>query len=295
MNHYCWVGMVVLFGLTTPSLQAEEPPKQITILFDAFSKSPELKKDWGFAALVEYGGKRILFDTGNNAEMFAHNLKQLKVDVASLDCVVISHRHGDHTNGLLHLLKVRPDIPLYVPFDESFGGQTPRVWYERGVESLPSHMRYFDGKAPENVPHGTAWRNAKITQVKETKELFKGVHLIATVSQVKGTLELPELSLALVTPKGLVVLTGCGHCGVEKVVEMASGLDKRVYLLAGGFHFVGRSEAEIEQVGVDLRERWKVQSVAPGHCTSEQGFRMLRKLFGDQYVYAGIGEVIPLP
>src|SRR5882724_13621720 len=108
MNHYCRLGIVVLFGLTTPALWAEERPKQITILFDAFSKSPDLKKDWGFAALVEYGGKRILFDTGNNSDMFAHNLKQLKVDVMALDCVVISHRHGDHTNGLLHLLKVRP-------------------------------------------------------------------------------------------------------------------------------------------------------------------------------------------
>jgi 7,8-dihydropterin-6-yl-methyl-4-(beta-D-ribofuranosyl)aminobenzene 5'-phosphate synthase len=130
--------------------------------------------------------------------------------------------------------------------------------------------------------------------------LVKGVHLLATVSQVKGlpgwgTLGMPELSLALLTPKGLVVLTGCAHCGVEKVVEEAAGLDKRIHLLAGGFHLVTSPEADIEQVAVNLRGRWKVHSVAPGHCTGERGFLRLRKQFGERYIYAGIGEVIPLP
>ena len=300
MNRMGCVALVVLFGLTAPVGRSAEPPQQLTILYDAFGKAPELKKDWGFAAVIQYGGKRILFDTGNDADRFAHNLKQLRVDAASLDCVVVSHRHGDHTNGLLHLLKVRPDIPIYTPADESFGGPTPHAWFEQGVESLPKHMRYFDGKPPENVPHGTAWGNARIVQVNKTKELFQGVHLLATLSQVKGlpgwgTLEMPELSLSLATPKGLVVLTGCAHCGVEKVVEEAAAIDQRIHLLAGGFHLVTSPQAEIEKVALNLRERWKVHSVAPGHCTGERGFLTLQKLFGERYVYAGVGEGIPLP
>src|SRR5438876_8637960 len=54
--------------------QAESRTAQITVLYDAFGKTSTMKKDWGFAALIEYGGKRILFDTGNNAEIFAHNV-----------------------------------------------------------------------------------------------------------------------------------------------------------------------------------------------------------------------------
>ena len=64
-----------------------------------------MTKDWGFAALVEYGGKRILFDTGNNAEIFAHNVEVKGVDLTQLDFAVVSHRHGDHTSGLNHLSK----------------------------------------------------------------------------------------------------------------------------------------------------------------------------------------------
>jgi len=51
---------------------AEPSKAQITVLYDAFGKTPDMQKDWGFSAFIEYGGKRILFDTGNNAEIFAH-------------------------------------------------------------------------------------------------------------------------------------------------------------------------------------------------------------------------------
>jgi 7,8-dihydropterin-6-yl-methyl-4-(beta-D-ribofuranosyl)aminobenzene 5'-phosphate synthase len=295
MNRSCCLGVVIVFASLAGGGRGEEPHNRLTVLYDAFGKSPELKKDWGYSALIQYGGKRVLFDTGNDADFFGHNLKRLGVDPASLDCVVISHRHGDHTNGLLHLLKVRPEIPIYAPDDEAFGGATPRGWYAQGVESLPRHMRYFDGTPPPAVPHGTAWRNARIERVRETRELVKGFRLIATVSQVKGTLELPELSLAVRTPKGLVVLTGCGHCGVEKVVAAASGVDRRIHLLAGGFHLVASSDADIEQVALSLRERWKVGQIAPGHCTGERAFLTLQRIFGDRYVYAGGGETIALP
>jgi 7,8-dihydropterin-6-yl-methyl-4-(beta-D-ribofuranosyl)aminobenzene 5'-phosphate synthase len=74
-----------------------------TILYEAFGNSGNLKKDWGFSVLIEYSGKRILFDTGNNSKIFAANVKALGVDLKDLDFVVISHRHGDHTSGLDYL------------------------------------------------------------------------------------------------------------------------------------------------------------------------------------------------
>lgn len=71
-----------------------------TILYDAFGNSKNVEKDWGFSVLIEYSGKKILFDTGNNSEIFAANVKALNVGLKDLDFVVISHRHGDHTSGL---------------------------------------------------------------------------------------------------------------------------------------------------------------------------------------------------
>lgn len=74
----------------------ETAPARVTVLYDAFGKDPALRKDWGYSALVEVGGKRILFDTGNNAEVFLANAKAKNVDLSTLDFVVQSHRHADH-------------------------------------------------------------------------------------------------------------------------------------------------------------------------------------------------------
>jgi 7,8-dihydropterin-6-yl-methyl-4-(beta-D-ribofuranosyl)aminobenzene 5'-phosphate synthase len=86
--------------------------EQITVLYDAFGKITAMKKDWGFAALVEIGGRRILFDTGNNPDVFAQNVKAAGVDLGKLDFVVMSHRHGDHMGGMTYLLGKNPKVKI---------------------------------------------------------------------------------------------------------------------------------------------------------------------------------------
>ena len=73
---------------------AAGPESRITILYDAFGKDTAMRKDWGFSALVEIAGKRILFDTGDNRDIFAANVKAKNVDLTKLDFVVLSHRHA---------------------------------------------------------------------------------------------------------------------------------------------------------------------------------------------------------
>jgi len=75
-----------------PKAHAQASTAQITVLYDAFGKTSTMKKDWGFSAYIEYGDKRILFDTGNNAEIFAHNVAAKGVDLAKLDFAIDTRR-----------------------------------------------------------------------------------------------------------------------------------------------------------------------------------------------------------
>src|ERR1041384_340342 len=126
-------------------LPAVLPAKdRITIFYDAFSDSKEITKDWGFSALIEHDGKRLLFDTGNDAATFEHNTRAVGIDLTKLAFVVISHRHTDHTTGLKYLLSINPNVPVYAPMEAfcMFGGSVPPTLI-KPVASLPDRMRYY--------------------------------------------------------------------------------------------------------------------------------------------------------
>jgi 7,8-dihydropterin-6-yl-methyl-4-(beta-D-ribofuranosyl)aminobenzene 5'-phosphate synthase len=186
--------MLILFG--SGRLLAAD---KVTILYDAFGESKELTKDWGFSALVEHDGKRILFDSGNNAEIFEHNVKALGVDLTKIDFAVISHRHSDHATGVKYLLKVNPTVTIYVPADgaNGFGGMPVPAPYFRPDADLPGKMRYFGGTAPEHLNSGKLYDTGNFVLVKTLTEIVPGIFVVPTVSQKKGTLELPELTLAI--------------------------------------------------------------------------------------------------
>jgi len=267
---------------------------RVTILYDAFGDSKELTKDWGFSALVEHDGKRILFDSGNNAEIFERNVKALGVDLTKIDFAVISHRHSDHATGVKYLLKVNPGVTIYVPADgaNGFGGMPVPAAFFRPDADLPAKMRYFGGTAPEHVNSGQLYETANIVLVSKMTEVMPGIFLVRTVSEKKGTLEMPELTLAIKRPGGLLLVDGCSHAGIEAILEAASTIDPRTEIVFGGLHLVTTPVEEIDALVVNLQTKWKVQRIAPGHCTGEPAFARLQKAFGERYVYAGLGTVV---
>lgn len=268
---------------------------RITILHDSFGRPSGLRQDWGFAALVEFEGRRVLFDSGNNALTFADNTAALGVDLRQLDCAVISHRHGDHTSGLNHLLELHPELAIYTP-DETygvFGSTLPGLFFPR-CHSLPAYMRYYEGHPPEVILHGSPWPEARFEWIKETTELRPGVFALPVVSDMPGTREMRELSLALRTSAGLVLVVGCSHPGIENIVAAAQAIEPRIACIVGGLHLVLTAEPELRRIARALRDDWRVESIAPGHCTGEPGFAVLHETFGDDYLYAGLGETLML-
>jgi 7,8-dihydropterin-6-yl-methyl-4-(beta-D-ribofuranosyl)aminobenzene 5'-phosphate synthase len=269
---------------------------KVTILYDAFGESAVLTKDWGFSALVEHNGKRILFDTGNNAGIFEHNVKALGVNLARLDFVVISHRHADHTTGLKYVLSVNPKVTVYVPADgaNGFGGAPIPDAFFRADDSLPAKMRYFGGTKPEDLTFGKLYDTGHFVLVNQLTEVSPGIFLLRTVSQKTASLELPELTLAIKRPDGLLLVDGCSHSGIEAILEAASAVDPRTEIVFGGLHLVTTPVAEIDALVENLKTKWKVQRIAPGHCTGEPAFARLREAYAENYLYAGLGTTVEL-
>jgi 7,8-dihydropterin-6-yl-methyl-4-(beta-D-ribofuranosyl)aminobenzene 5'-phosphate synthase len=266
---------------------------QITILYDAFGQASAMRKDWGYSALIEFGGKHILFDTGNNPENLEQNVKAKGIDLSKLDFVVMSHRHGDHMGGLSYVLRVNPQVKIYAPKEGFgvYGSDLPGTFYRKEA-SLPDDQRYFGGTSPDVMRFGSAWPGANFQLIDKTTEIAPNVHLITLVSDKVGTLELREISLAINTPNGMVIVVGCSHPGIDKIVEAASMVNPRVNLIAGGFHLVVAGDPGIEKVITALHDTFKVEYVAPGHCTGEPAFAALKKAFGDHYMYAGLGSTL---
>jgi 7,8-dihydropterin-6-yl-methyl-4-(beta-D-ribofuranosyl)aminobenzene 5'-phosphate synthase len=286
----------ILVSIAAPAgAAAPESKGQITILYDAFGTDPSMAKDWGFSALVEIAGKRILFDTGNDAEIFAGNVKAKGVDLKTLDFVVLSHRHSDHMAGLNYVLSVNPAVKIYAPKEGFgiYGSSLPSSFYRKD-DTLPPEMRYYGGMPPQIMQFGAAWRGANFELIDKTADIAPGVTLIALVSDVPGTRELKELSLAVNTSEGLVLIVGCSHPGIEKIVEAAAAINPRISLIAGGFHLVVAPDEIIARAVTALKDTFKVENVAPGHCTGEPTFSALKKAFGDRYLYAGLGTTLPL-
>jgi 7,8-dihydropterin-6-yl-methyl-4-(beta-D-ribofuranosyl)aminobenzene 5'-phosphate synthase len=288
-----FVGCVI--ATFTPMASAGPPKPQITILYDAFGKDSAMQKDWGYAALLEYGGKRILFDSGNNPEVLARNAKAKSIDLSKLDFVVMSHRHGDHMGGLAYLLKVNPQVRIYAPKEGFgvYGADLPSSFYRKDP-SLPPEQRYYGGAPPDVMRFGSAWPGANFQLVDKTVEIVSDIFLISLVSDKPGTLELHELSLAIKAPDGMVLVVGCSHPGIDKIVEAASTIDPRIHLIVGGFHLVVASDADIQKIVTALHDTFHVQYVAPGHCTGEPAFTALKKAFGDRYLFAGLGTTLAL-
>ncbi len=290
------VGAVAAASPAPAKTDAHATKPQITVLYDAFGKNSEMRKDWGYAALVEYGGKRILFDTGNNPDILRQNAKVTGVDLTKLDFVVMSHRHGDHMGGLAYVLAVNPKVKIYAPKEGFgvYGADLPSSFY-RKESSLPTEQRYYDGAPPEIMRFGTAWPGANIQLIDKNTEITPGINLITLVSDKPGTLELRELSLALNTADGMVIVVGCSHPGIDKIVDAAYAINPHIHLVAGGLHLVVTSDSDIDRIVSSLHDKFKVDYIAPGHCTGEPAFAALKKAFGDRYLYAGLGTRLTVP
>jgi 7,8-dihydropterin-6-yl-methyl-4-(beta-D-ribofuranosyl)aminobenzene 5'-phosphate synthase len=252
--------------ITPTTLPVDVEGLRITILYDNYLYDERLTSEWGFAALVEYSGHIVLFDTGGTGTLM-ENMRLLGIDPRAIEAVVLSHEHMDHIGGLTHLLAQADQPTVYM------------------LASFPAGFK--------NTIAGLT----NVVEVTQTMEIYPGIH---TTGSVAGVIR--EQALAIMTAEGSVIITGCAHPGIARMVregrrslqpEVDDEYDP-VELVVGGFHLSGESPAQIERVIVTMQSL-NVQRISPTHCTGDVAIAMFAEAFGDGYIPGGAGKVIVLP
>jgi len=235
--------------------------KKVTILYDNYVFAQGTASEWGFSCLVQGFEKTILFDTGGKGDILMSNIGALGVDLKKVDVIVLSHNHWDHTGGLLNVLAVNHDVTVYVP--QSF----PDEFLEKVTQT-----------------------GAKIERVQQPKVVCRNVVL---TGEIAGPVN--EQSLILKTTQGAVVITGCSHPGIAKIVKTAGDvIQGRVYMAFGGFHLMRHSENEVNGIIEELRAMGLVKCGAT-HCTGEKAIGQFKSAFGANFLQMGTGNVIEIP
>ena len=142
---------------------------------------------------------------------------------------------------------------------------------------------------------GSAWPGANFQLIDKNTEIVPGMYLIALVSDKPGTMELKELSLAIKNPHGVILIVGCSHPGVERIVREAVAIDPHINILIGGLHEIQAPDPEVERVAAVLHDQVQAGTRGARTLTGEPEFAALKRVFGDQHVYAGVGSVVDLP
>lgn len=245
--------------------------------------------EWGFAAIVEVDGQRILFDTGARPDTVLKNVRELNVDLSNVKDVILSHNHSDHTNGLLTL---RREFAKTNPAALSRAHVGKGIFWNRPNASGDSNVMV-------KIKPDYEATGGQFVEYTEPKEILPGVWLTGPVPRVhpeknwsgagrmkspEGLVEdtLPEdMSLVFVTDKGLVLLSGCGHAGIINTIEHARKTIQPapIYAAIGGFHLFALNDEKLSWTSGKLKE-FGLKNFLGAHCTGIEAVYRIRQQAG---------------
>jgi len=257
--------------------------------------------EWGFAALVESDGHRILVDTGARPQTVLSNLHDLNLDLSDVKEVVLTHNHDDHVGGLLTL---RREFMKKNPDALSIAHVGKGIFYSRpasdGTEGnpMPAIRKEYEATGAKLIEHD------------QPIELFPGAWLTSPVPRtypernwsVKGKMKTPEglvedtvpedQSLLINTPKGLVLVSGCGHAGVINILTFAEKEfpDTPVYAVLGGLHLFPATDQQLSWTA-DKLKGFGVSYLVGAHCTGIESVYRIRQSLGLSRQSAVVGAV----
>lgn len=244
--------------------------------------------EWGYAALVEVDGKQILFDTGARSDVVLQNAKELGIDLSTVEDVVISHFHGDHTGGLLTLRRAMSAIsPKALSRLHVGAGITqPRFNLQRQqrnsfIEVAAAYQKtggtIIEHTAPTQIASGI-WFSGPVSRTYDETNWNPGLLVQRDGKFVADNLS-EDSSLFIPTKEGTIIITGCGHAGIMNIADAAQQVTKSTTLLAviGGIHLYAKPDPVLVRTAAHLKG---IRYLVGGHCTGVEALFRLRELLG---------------
>jgi len=215
----------------------------VQIVFDNNSLPQECQSLWGFSAYLKE--HKLLFDTGSNGRVLLKNMQKLGVNVEEIEYIFITHSHWDHIGGLDSIIELNPNVTLFLP------------------SSLSKHLI----KDLESLVKKVVICN------KKPMHLFDNLYTTGVLGS-----EMPEQALIVESDRAKVI-TGCGHFGIENIVQVAKDiLGKNIFCVEGGFHLLRSDEQKIRETIKQLKEMG-VKSAHATHCSGEKGIEIFAQEF----------------
>ncbi len=290
----------VTLACYTATLPAQVRSLRIEVLSTMLT-SNEGVGEWGFSAVVDVDGHRILFDTGDRPETVLNNANELHVDLSNITDVILSHNHHDHTGGLMTLRRtMMKRNPMALSRAHVGQGifEPRRTDTGEPIDFMLTTRREYEASG------------GKFIVCDHPAEIFPGVWLTGPVPRKypernwSGHIEiqtkegwkedtLPEdMSLVINTAQGLVVLSGCGHSGVINTLDYtrSSIRNAPIYAALGGFHLYQLDDEKLRWTAGKLRE-FGLQNFLGAHCTGIEAVYRIREIAGLTRHTAAVGAV----
>ena len=263
-----------------------------TILVDNLTKN-NLSPEWGLSVYIEYGQHKILLDTGASGR-FLKNADAMGIDLAQIDCGVLSHAHYDHADGMGDFFARNQKAIFYLregSKENCYGKKWcfhKYIGIHRGfLKTYGDQIKYVSGNyeilpGVTLVPHSTPG----------LEEIAKRVDLyIKENGRLRPDSFAHEQSLVFDTEKGLVIFSSCSHGGADNIIREieAAFPGKQLYAMLGGFHLYKSSQEEVRALADRIRKTG-IRKIYTGHCTGEPAFAILKEELGDcaEQLYTGM-------
>jgi len=256
--------------------------------------------EWGLSILVETDSSRVLLDTGLSTSA-VYNADLMGIDFSTLDAIVLSHAHGDHTGGLRNvLLRARKQVQVIAH---------PDIW-------IPKYVVYGELSRYAGIPYAKEDLESLGASFNLTRKPFQISDDVMTTGEIemttdyetiddrlsvkKGNKMVPDpladdLGIVVRTTEGLVLITGCAHRGIVNTVRQVQKITRGKYIhtIIGGTHLMVASPERVEKTAKALEELG-LQRLGVSHCTGFNASATLAREFGDIFFLNNAGTQITL-